>query len=122
RACVDPRSEHHQLAGRPDCCAAVRADLGAFPAARAADRDRMGTGARQHRASGARSSLAPAYAGVGDMIVEEDIAAVVASLAPVWPKLDGARIFFTGGTGFIGCWMLEILARAPVRAEVLVLS
>ena len=56
------------------------------------------------------------------MIVDEDIAAAVATLAPVWPKLDGARILFTGGTGFIGRWMLEILASAPVQAEVLVLS
>ncbi|MCB5425115.1 NAD(P)-dependent oxidoreductase [Altererythrobacter sp. CC-YST694] len=56
------------------------------------------------------------------MIVQQDIAALVQALAPVWPKLEGARIFMTGGTGFIGRWMLEALAAAPVRAEVVLLS
>ena len=56
------------------------------------------------------------------MIVQQDIAASVARLGPVWPKLAGARIFFTGGTGFIGRWMLEILTQAPIAVEVLVLS
>ncbi|KPL66845.1 epimerase [Erythrobacter sp. SG61-1L] len=56
------------------------------------------------------------------MIVQQDIAAAVEALAPVWPKLDGARIFMTGGTGFIGRWMLEMLAAAPVQTEVLLLS
>lgn len=56
------------------------------------------------------------------MIFEEDLAAVDAALAPLWPRLDGARIFMTGGTGFIGRWMLEALARAPISAEVTLLS
>ncbi|WP_336980673.1 NAD-dependent epimerase/dehydratase family protein [Altererythrobacter fulvus] len=56
------------------------------------------------------------------MIVRQDIAAVVDALAPVWPRFDGARIFMTGGTGFIGRWMLEALAAAPVKTEVLLLS
>ena len=56
------------------------------------------------------------------MIFEQDIEGVVAALEPIWPKLEGARIFVTGGTGFIGRWMLEALVRAPVAAEVVVLS
>lgn len=56
------------------------------------------------------------------MIVEEDIAAQADTLAPAWAKLDGARIFMTGGTGFIGRWMLEALLRAPIEAQVTVLS
>lgn len=56
------------------------------------------------------------------MIPAEDLAAIDAALAPHWPALDGARLFVTGGTGFIGRWMLEALARAPVRVEAVLLS
>jgi nucleoside-diphosphate-sugar epimerase len=55
------------------------------------------------------------------MIPEADLLAIDAALAPHWHRLDGARLFVTGGTGFIGRWMLEALARAriDVRATVL---
>lgn len=56
------------------------------------------------------------------MIFEQDMAAVNAALAPLWPRLSGARIFMTGGTGFIGRWMLEALAKSGVDAEVTLLS
>lgn len=56
------------------------------------------------------------------MILDRDLAAVNAVLAPLWPRLSGARIFITGGTGFIGRWMLEALARADVDTEVVVLT
>lgn len=56
------------------------------------------------------------------MIPEHDLAAIDAQLAPLWPRLDGARIFVTGGTGLIGRWMLEALARSGSDAEVTVLS
>lgn len=56
------------------------------------------------------------------MILQEDLAAIDRALAPLWPGLAGARIFFTGGTGFIGRWMLEALARSGVDAEVVILS
>ncbi|TGX50334.1 NAD-dependent epimerase/dehydratase family protein [Sphingomonas gei] len=56
------------------------------------------------------------------MIFEQDLAAIDQALAPLWPQLAGARIFMTGGTGFIGRWMLEALARSGVDAEVTVLS
>jgi len=56
------------------------------------------------------------------MIFEEDIAAVNRALAPLWPRLDGARIFMTGGTGFIGRWMLEALLRSGIQVEVTLLS
>ena len=48
------------------------------------------------------------------MILDRDLDAVNASLAPLWPRLAGARIFITGGTGFIGRWMVEVLAPAAV--------
>jgi dTDP-glucose 4,6-dehydratase len=56
------------------------------------------------------------------MIFEQDMAAINVTLAPLWPRLSGARIFMTGGTGFIGRWMLEALARSGVDAEVTLLS
>ncbi len=56
------------------------------------------------------------------MIPEQDLAAIDTALAPYWPQLDGARIFFTGATGFIGRWMLEALARAPIDVHVTILT
>jgi dTDP-glucose 4,6-dehydratase len=56
------------------------------------------------------------------MIFEQDLAAIDKALALLWPRLAGARIFMTGGTGFIGRWMLEALARSGVDAEVTLLS
>lgn len=56
------------------------------------------------------------------MILERDLDAVQAALAPLWWRLSGARVFMTGGTGFIGRWMLEALARADIEIEVTILS
>jgi dTDP-glucose 4,6-dehydratase len=56
------------------------------------------------------------------MILDQDLVAVDAALAPLWPRLSGAHIFMTGGTGFIGRWMLEALARSGVDAEATILS
>lgn len=56
------------------------------------------------------------------MILERDLDAVQAALAPLWWRLSGARVFMTGGTGFIGRWMLEALARADSEIEVTILS
>jgi dTDP-glucose 4,6-dehydratase len=56
------------------------------------------------------------------VIFEADIAAVDRALAPLWPRLAGARIFVTGGTGFIGRWMLEALARSGIDARVTLLT
>ena len=44
-----------------------------------------------------------------------DIDGIVTSLGADWTRLRGARIFMTGGTGFIGRWMLEALAEADRR-------
>lgn len=44
--------------------------------------------------------------------LEQDLDEVLQRTAPVWPELRGARIFITGGTGFIGCWLLETMRHA----------
>ena len=56
----------------------------------------------------------------------QDVEAVVEALASDWPRLTGARIFMTGGTGFIGRWMLEALKvadeRHSLKCEVVILT
>jgi dTDP-glucose 4,6-dehydratase len=44
--------------------------------------------------------------------LEQDLDNVLQQVAPIWQELRGARIFITGGTGFIGCWLLESLRYA----------
>src|SRR5204863_2402608 len=44
-----------------------------------------------------------------------DLESIFATLEADWPKLAGKRIFMTGGTGFIGRWMLNALADANRR-------
>lgn len=56
------------------------------------------------------------------MIPAGDLLMLDRILAPVWSELRGARIFMTGGTGFIGRWMLETMVRSPNPPEVVVLS
>lgn len=56
------------------------------------------------------------------MIPERDLAAIDRALAPFWRGLDGAHLFVTGGTGFIGRWMLEALARAPITVRATLLT
>jgi len=41
--------------------------------------------------------------------LEDDLTAILERGAPLWPVLKGARFFITGGTGFIGTWLLESL-------------
>lgn len=45
----------------------------------------------------------------------DDLDAMFESLSGDWQKLAGKSIFMTGGTGFIGRWMLEALANAKQR-------
>ncbi len=59
-------------------------------------------------------------------ILTADLDHVIEHMRPLREELAGARIFITGGTGFIGCWLLESLAWANQRlglgAEALVLT
>ncbi len=47
--------------------------------------------------------------------LQKDIEFVFDSTEKIWPELRGARIFITGGTGFIGIWLLETLRYANMR-------
>ena len=47
----------------------------------------------------------------------DDLAAISAALEADWSMLAGKRIFMTGGTGFIGRWMLSALADANRRFD-----
>jgi dTDP-glucose 4,6-dehydratase len=49
--------------------------------------------------------------------LSDDLEAINGALAADWPKLAGKRIFMTGGTGFIGRWMLNALADANRRLD-----
>lgn len=63
---------------------------------------------------------------VDGSVLDEDLGRIHAALSADWAALRGARIFMTGGTGFIGRWMLESLALANARdnlgVEVVVLT
>lgn len=57
--------------------------------------------------------MSQAYSASGTYVpgvAADDLDLIVRHTAPsVWRALAGQRIFITGGTGFIGCWLLETL-------------
>lgn len=48
---------------------------------------------------------------------EHDLDFILSSTEDVFLSLKGAHIFLTGGTGFIGCWLLESLRHANQRLQ-----
>lgn len=56
----------------------------------------------------------------------DDLNRVVNEVGPLWPLMRGQRLLLTGGTGFIGKWMLGTFLHANCKlglgAEVVVLS
>jgi dTDP-glucose 4,6-dehydratase len=44
-----------------------------------------------------------------DWSIEQDLQSIFDRTIQVWSELRDAKIFITGGTGFIGCWLLESL-------------
>ncbi|MBP0133175.1 MAG: NAD-dependent epimerase/dehydratase family protein [Nitrosospira sp.] len=49
--------------------------------------------------------------------LEHDLEFILSATKEVFLGLKGARIFLTGGTGFIGCWLLESLRHADMRLK-----
>lgn len=47
--------------------------------------------------------------------IHDDLEDILNDCRMVWPSLHESRIFITGGTGFIGCWILESLRHANER-------
>lgn len=44
--------------------------------------------------------------------LQNDLDDILAATLPLWSQLDGGHFFITGGTGFIGSWLLETLRHA----------
>ena len=57
---------------------------------------------------------------------DDDLQDVLAQTGPLWENLRKGRLFVTGGTGFVGCWLLESFAAAnlafDLEAEAVVLT
>ncbi len=45
-------------------------------------------------------------------VLDPDLDHIINETKVIWSKLSGAHLFITGGTGFIGCWILETLRYA----------
>ncbi|MEX3959338.1 NAD-dependent epimerase/dehydratase family protein [Trinickia sp. EG282A] len=51
-------------------------------------------------------------------LIAEDLAPLVGSSESLWAELDGAHVLITGGTGFVGCWLLEAVLWARSHHQV----
>ena len=51
----------------------------------------------------------------GSHPLDDDLEQVLVTMGGLWDELRGARLFITGGTGFVGCWLLETLLWADRR-------
>lgn len=49
--------------------------------------------------------------------LNSDLSEVLGLTESIWPELRGARVLLTGGTGFMGCWLLESLLYANRRFD-----
>jgi nucleoside-diphosphate-sugar epimerase len=53
-----------------------------------------------------------------DWTLEDDLKDIFSRTSKIWVELEGAKLFITGGTGFIGCWLLETLRHAHYLGRV----
>jgi nucleoside-diphosphate-sugar epimerase len=49
--------------------------------------------------------------------IDNDITNIINAVGINWESLRNSRIFLTGGTGFIGCWLLEAIRAANLKLE-----
>ena len=49
--------------------------------------------------------------------IKQDLDFISEATLDIWPSMRDARIFITGGTGFIGSWLLESLRHADMRHQ-----
>jgi dTDP-glucose 4,6-dehydratase len=60
--------------------------------------------------------MVPALSGAGEAL-DADRAHVLARTEHLWRQLRGARLLITGGTGFVGSWLLESLRWANTQID-----
>lgn len=58
------------------------------------------------------ASIKKDFSELMDWTFEHDLQSIFKRTLEIWPDLKNASIFITGGTGFIGCWLLESLLYA----------
>lgn len=52
--------------------------------------------------------------------IDSDIDEILSQCVNIWKVLDGKNIFITGGTGFIGRWLLESIYKANKKLNVII--
>lgn len=50
-------------------------------------------------------------------VLEEDLDKALSTTGELWPSLKFKRIFLSGGSGFFGCWLMELLLHASNRLD-----
>jgi len=63
---------------------------------------------------------------MGSRLLKQDLDTLLTATPHLWGALRGSRVFITGGTGFVGCWLLEVLTwvrcQSGIDIELLVLT